>query len=95
MLKVSVIINWKVDLLVLFGTPSFFLKNGDRRYKYLLLGHEEAYLCPPPKKEGHIALHMSVGLSVRPSVGMAVSLNHVQLITQECFAPQASNMVDR
>ena len=31
-------------------------------------------LCPPLKKEGHIALHLSVGMSV--------SLNLVQLITQ-------------
>ena len=52
-------------------------------------------LCPPLKKEGHIALHMSVRLSVRPSVGMSVSLNLVQLITQEGFAPEASNLVGR
>ena len=39
-------------------------------------------LCPPSKKEGHIALHMSVGMSV----GMSVSLKLVQLITQERFA---------
>ena len=38
---------------------------------------------PPSKKEGHIALHMSVGMSV--------SLNLVQRITQERFAPEASN----
>ena len=38
---------------------------------------------PPSKKEGHIALHMSV------------SLNLVQLITQECFALEASNLVGR
>ena len=57
------------------------------------------YLCPPLKKEGHIALHMSVGRSVgrsvRLSVGMSVSLNLVQLITQEGFAPEASNLVGR
>ena len=46
---------------------------------------------PPLKKEGHIALHMSVGMSV----GMSVSLNLVQLITQERFAPEASNLVGR
>ena len=54
------------------------------------------YLCPPLKKEGHIALHMSVGMSVGRyvgrSVGMSVSLN---LITQERFAPEASNLVGR
>ena len=48
-------------------------------------------LCPPLKKVGHIVLHMSVGLYVR----ISVSLNLVQLITQECFAPEASNLVDR
>ena len=40
---------------------------------------------PPLKKEGHIALHMSVGMSV--------SLKLVQLITQECFAQVVSNLV--
>ena len=45
------------------------------------------FLCAPSKKEGHIALHMSVGMSV--------SLNLVQLITQERFAPEASNLVGR
>ena len=29
-------------------------------------------LCPPFKKDGHIALHMSVGMSVGRSVGMSV-----------------------
>ena len=57
------------------------------------------FLCPPSKKEGHIALHMSVGMSVGRSVcrsvGMSVSLNLVQLITQERFAPEASNLVGR
>ena len=58
------------------------------------------YAPPPPlKKEGHIALHMSVRRSVCPSVrlsvGMSVSLNLVQLITQEGFAPEASNLVGR
>ena len=45
------------------------------------------FLCPPLKKEGHIALHMSVGMSV--------ALNLVQLITQERFAPETSNLVGR
>ena len=49
----------------------------------------------PSKKEGHIALHMSVGMSVERSVGMSVSLNLVQLITQGRFAPEASNLVRR
>ena len=53
-------------------------------------------LCPPLKKEGHIALHMSVGMSVGRYVGIpSVSLNLVQLITQECFAQEASNLVGR
>ena len=42
---------------------------------------------PPFEKGGHIALHLLVGRSV--------SLNLVQLITQERFAPEASNLVDR
>ena len=46
---------------------------------------------PPPfetlKQEGHIALHMSVGMSV--------SINFVQLIPQEWFAPEASNVVGK
>ena len=51
---------------------------------------------PPFEKGGHIALHMSVRLSVGPSVGRYVSpLNLVQLITQEHFAPKASNLVGR
>ena len=49
------------------------------------------FVMPPLKKEGHIALHMSVGRSV----GMSVSFNLVQLITQERFAPETSNLVCR
>ena len=49
---------------------------------------------PPFEKGGHIVLHMSVRRSVRLSVGMSVSVNLVQLITQEHFAPDAaSNLV--
>ena len=40
------------------------------------------------RRKGLITLHMSVGPSV-------VSLNLVQLITQDPFAPKASNLVDR
>ena len=54
---------------------------------------------PPFEKGGHIVLHMSVRRSVRPSVcrsvGMSVSLNLVQLITQEGFSPEASNLLVR
>ena len=54
---------------------------------------------PPFEKGGHIALHLSVGMSVGRyvgrSVGMSVALNLVQLITQERFAPEASNLVGR
>ena len=32
----------------------------------------QEFLCPPSKKEGHIALHMLVGMSVCRSVGMSV-----------------------
>ena len=49
----------------------------------------------PFEKGGHIALHMSVGMSVGRYVGMSVALNLVQLITQKCFAPEASNLVGR
>ena len=59
--------NWKTDSRVLSKTPSFF-KNGSRRYKYLVLGHEETYLWkstpilkstlkykkrPPPRRTHH------------------------------------------
>ena len=54
-----------------------------------------AFIMPPLKKEGHIALHMSVCPSVGRSVGMSVSLNLVQLMTQEGFDPEASNLVGR
>ena len=74
------------------------------------LNKQRPVLChyaPPLKKEGHIALHMSVGMSVGRyvgrsvcrsvcrSVGMSVAFNLVQLITQERFAPEASNLVGR
>ena len=36
-----------------------------------------------------------VGRSVGRYVGMSVSLNLVQLITQECFAQEASNLVGK
>ena len=49
--------------------------------------HQPLIFIPPLKKEGHIALHMSVGMSV--------SLSLVQLITQECFAQEASNLLGR
>ena len=46
----------------------------------------------PLKKEGHIALHVSV----YPSVGRYVGFpNLVQLIPQKHFAPEASNLVGR
>ena len=51
------------------------------------------FMPPPPplEKGGHIASH----LSVRRSVGMSVSFNLVQLITQERFVPEASNLVQQ
>ena len=45
------------------------------------------FFYAPFEKGGHIALRMSVGMSV--------SLNLVQLITQEWFAQEASNLVGR
>ena len=68
----------------------------------------QVYLCPPLKKEGILLctcrsvcryvgryVGMSVGMSVGRSVSMSVALNLVQLITQERFAPEASNLVGR
>ena len=49
-------------------------------------------LCPPLEKEGIL---LCTCPSVGMFVGMSVSLNLVQLITQEHFAPQASNLVGR
>ena len=46
-----------------------------------------SFYAPLRKRWGDFALHMSVGMSV--------SLNLVQLITQECFAQEASNLVGR
>ena len=46
-----------------------------------------AVLMSPSKKEGHIALYMSVCMSV--------SLNLVQLITQQLFALESLNLVGR
>ena len=66
---------------------------------YFIVRFTICIFMPPLKKEGHIALHMSVGMSVcrsvGMSVGMSVALNLVQLITQERFAPEPSNLVRR
>ena len=48
-----------------------------------------------PFEKGGAYCVAHVGLSVSPSVGMSVSLNLVQLKTQEGFAPEASNLVGR
>ena len=57
-----------------------------RFHAKMKLGWSVGFLCPPLKKGGHIALHLSVGRLVGRSVGlyvgMSVSLNLVQLITQ-------------
>ena len=45
----------------------------------------------PPFEKGGAYCFAHVGRSV----GMSVSLNLVQLITQERFAPEASNLVGR
>ena len=44
------------------------------------------FLCPPRR---------GILLCTCRSVGMSVSLNLMQLITQEGFAPEASNLVGR
>ena len=49
----------------------------------------------PPFEEGGAYCVAHVGRYVGRSVGMSVSLNLVQLITQERFAPEASNLVRR
>ena len=48
-----------------------------------------------PFEKGGAYCFAHVGRSVGRSVCMSVSLNLVQLITLECFAPQASNLVGR
>ena len=50
-------------------------------------------LCPPPFEKGGAYCFAHVGRYVCRSVGMSVSLNLVQLITQERFATEASNLV--
>ena len=49
----------------------------------------------PPFKDGGAYCVAHVGRYVSMSVGMSVSLNIVQLITQESFTPEASNLVRR
>ena len=49
----------------------------------------------PPFEKGGAYCVAPVGRSVCRSVGMSVALNLVQLITQEGFAPEASNLVGR
>ena len=49
----------------------------------------------PPFEKGGAYCFAHVGRSVCRSVGMSVALNLVQLITQERFAPEASNLVGR
>ena len=49
----------------------------------------------PPFEKGGAYCVAHVGPSVCLSVSMSVSLNLVQLITQEGFAPEASNLVGR
>ena len=49
----------------------------------------------PPFEEGGAYCVAHVGRSVCRSVGMSVALNLVQLITQQRFAPEASNLVGR
>ena len=48
-----------------------------------------------PFEKGGAYCFAHVGRYVGLSVGMSVSLNLVQLITQERFAPEASNLVSR
>ena len=52
-----------------------------------------SYAPPPFSKKENCFAH--VGMSVGPSIGMSVSLNLMQLITQERSAKEASNLVGR
>ena len=54
-----------------------------------------AFISYAPFEKGGAYCIAPVGRSVRLSVGMSVSLNLVQLITQERFAQEASNLVGR
>ena len=49
----------------------------------------------PPFEKGGAYCFAHVGRYVGRSVGMSVALNLVQLITQERFAPEGSNVVGR
>ena len=62
------------------STSSVWLRDHREDYRSSAWPFTALYrsLCPPLKKEGHIALHLSVGMSVF----MSVALNLVQLITQ-------------
>ena len=103
-------ISWKfIDKVLSFLNFGMIFRNyikclnNDFKLCVIQHGFFSSFLCPPLKKEGHIALHMSVGMSVGRSVGryvgmsvgMSVALNLVQLITQEGFALEASNLVGR
>ena len=66
------------------------------------MGFVLSIFMPPFEKGGaycvaHVGRYvgMSAGMSVGRSVGMSVALNLVQLITQDRFAPEASNLVGR
>ena len=49
----------------------------------------------PPSEKGEAYCFAHVGRYGGRSVGMSVSLKLVQLITQERFAPEASNLVGK
>ena len=55
----------------------------------------ECVLFMPPFEKGGAYCVAPVGRYVCRYVGMSVALNLVQLITQEGFAPEASNLVGR
>ena len=77
------------DLVTLTLKIDLLLKKINPDHSFWPEEEELSYLCPP-------SLHMSVSMSVcRPVGRMSVSLNLVQLITQERFAPEASNLVGR
>ena len=55
----------------------------------------QMFFIMPPFEEGGAYCFAHVGRYVCMLVGMSVSLNLVQLKTQEHFAPEASSLVGR
>ena len=61
-------------------------------YSSQIMTRADDIFMPLLKKEGHIALHMSVGMLVGRYVGIP---QPCAMIHPECFAQEASNWVSR